>query len=206
MNGGLSKIRSLHTYVMHWMFYFERYCTKICLYTQEWVVPKVRCNRILTKKVLLKEPQPVKKPQRTVAISLSKQLVGWKKDVCLSCQFFLAVIAVIGRRLMTSKEGLRRPPKGRRGPAGLARPKPRPQTLQLESFLRLLYSLLSIETFRWKMFHNEAQESIFKKQPPDGAAVLPPSKLVHQSFRIRVSQPTSFDMVLGAKTMGSLQR
>ena len=26
MNGRLSKIRSLHTYVMHQMFYFERYC------------------------------------------------------------------------------------------------------------------------------------------------------------------------------------
>ena len=25
MNGVLSKIRSLHTYVMHWMFYFEQY-------------------------------------------------------------------------------------------------------------------------------------------------------------------------------------
>ena len=28
MNGGLSKMCSLHTYVRHRMFYFERYCTK----------------------------------------------------------------------------------------------------------------------------------------------------------------------------------
>ena len=30
MNGWLLKIRSLHTYVVHRMFYFERYCVIVC--------------------------------------------------------------------------------------------------------------------------------------------------------------------------------
>ena len=40
---------------------------------------------------------------------------------------------------------------------------------------------------------------MFKKQSPDGAAVLPPSKSAYQSFLIRVPQSAFFVMYLGAK-------
>ena len=37
MNGGLSKIRSLHAYVMHMMFYFEQNCSFL-YFKVLWVV------------------------------------------------------------------------------------------------------------------------------------------------------------------------
>ena len=33
MDGKVSKIRSLHTYVMHRMFYFERYCISSIIFS-----------------------------------------------------------------------------------------------------------------------------------------------------------------------------
>ena len=44
-------------------------------------------------------------------------------------------------------------------------------------------------------------ESTFKKQSPDGAAVLPPSKSAYQSFWIRVPQSAFFVMNFGAKIL-----
>ena len=39
---------------------------------------------------------------------------------------------------------------------------------------------------------NKTLESTFQKESPDGVAVLPPSKLAYQSYRIRVDQLDSF--------------
>ena len=50
MNGGQSKIRSLHTYVVHPMCYFERYCrTRETLYKTQWFWE----HRAITEKVFL---------------------------------------------------------------------------------------------------------------------------------------------------------
>ena len=48
---------------------------------------------------------------------------------------------------------------------------------------------------------NKTWESTFKKQSPDGAAVLPPSKSAYQSFLIRVPQSAFVVMNLGAKIL-----
>ena len=48
MNGGLSKIRSLHTYVIHRMFYFERYCTSKKIHF-EYETLSERVNSVLEK-------------------------------------------------------------------------------------------------------------------------------------------------------------
>ena len=60
-------------------------------------------------------------------------------------------------------------------------------------FFKLWYNSCSLG-----LFCNKAQESILKNHTPDGVAVLPPCKLVYQSFLIRVSQSTFFDMIFGA--------
>ena len=70
MNSGLSKIRSLHTYVMHRMFYFERYCIIVT-----WVPPKDIVNNLKNLKSCLHEKQNLKADDRVYELIRKTQIV-----------------------------------------------------------------------------------------------------------------------------------